>query len=113
MRIQLRRILVRDPDLLGIAEMADQRRKEIDQDLEKVFENVKPILNRESRPVPVIEGHELPAALKARIAAMPDPEQRIRTIVEFKLSSEKDGRTCLQGGLPNPANGNLTVRRPD
>jgi hypothetical protein len=88
-RTGLRRILVRDPELLRIAELAHQRRREVDKDLEKVFEKVKPILNRESRPVPAVEGDELPAALKAEIVAMPDPEQRVRTIVEFKLSSKR------------------------
>ena len=54
--------------------------------MESVFEKVKPILERKPEPAYLVQALELPAELKTRIAAMPDPEQRIRAIVEYKLS---------------------------
>ena len=76
----------RDPDLLAIAETAHRRRLDAERSLESVFEKAKPILRREPEAAHPLEAFELPADLKTRIAAMPDPEQRIRAIVEFKLS---------------------------
>jgi len=82
-------LFVRDPDLLGIAQMADRRRLDMEQSLERVFEKVKPILNRQSATESYITEPELPPDLLAKVAAMPDPEQRIRAIVEFRLSARK------------------------
>jgi hypothetical protein len=55
--------------------------------LEAAFEKARPILRRmtvSSRPIQI---SNLPADIEARVRAMPDPEQRIRAIVEFKLST--------------------------
>ena len=76
----------RDPDLLAIAEIAHRRRLDTERSLESVFEKAKPILRREPEAAHPVEAFELPADLKTRIAAMRDPEERIRAIVEFKLS---------------------------
>jgi hypothetical protein len=76
----------RDPDLFAIAEIA-HRRLDAERSLESVFEKAKPILRREPEAAHPVEAFELPADLKTRIAAMPDPEQRIRAIVEYKLST--------------------------
>jgi len=76
----------RDPDLLAIAEIAHRRRLDAERSLESVFEKAKPILERKPEPAYLVQALELPAELKTRIAAMPDPEQRIRAIVEYKLS---------------------------
>ena len=75
----------RDPDLFAIAEIAHRRRLDAERSLESVFEKAKPILERKPEPAYLVQA-ELPADLKTRIAAMPDPEERIRAIVEFKLS---------------------------
>ena len=83
-----RTISGRDPDLLAIAEIAQRRRLDTERPLETVFEKVKPILHREAESAHPVPASELPADLKARITAMPDPEQRIRAIVEFKLSAK-------------------------
>lgn len=56
--------------------------------MEIVFEKVKPILRRKPESAHPVAPFELPADLRARIAAMPDAEQRIRAIVEFKLSAK-------------------------
>jgi hypothetical protein len=77
----------RDSDLLAIAEIAHRRRLDAERSLESVFEKVKPILKREPEAAHPVETFELPADLKTRIAAMPDPEERIRAIVEYKLST--------------------------
>lgn len=77
----------RDPDLFAIAEIAHRRRLDAERSLESVFEKVKPILRREPEAAHPVEAFELPAELKARVAAMSDPEQRIRAIVEYKLST--------------------------
>jgi len=77
----------RDPDLLAIAEIAHRRSLDTERSLESVFEKAKPILRREPEAAHPVEAFELPADLKTRIAAMPDPEERIRAIVEFKLST--------------------------
>jgi len=76
----------RDPDLLAIAEIAHRRRLGTERSLESVFEKAKPILERKPEPAYLVQALELPAELKARVAAMSDPEQRIRAIVEYKLS---------------------------
>jgi hypothetical protein len=76
----------RDPDLLAIAEIAHRRRLDAERSLESVFEKAKPILERKPEPAYLVQALELPAELKTRIAAMPDPEERIRAIVEYKLS---------------------------
>ena len=55
--------------------------------MESVFEKVKPILQRKPEPAYLVHALELPADLKTRIAAMPDPEERMRAIVEYKLST--------------------------
>jgi hypothetical protein len=57
-----------------------------ERSLESAFEKVKPILKREPEAAHPVEAFDLPADLKTRIAAMPDPEERIRAIVEFRLS---------------------------
>jgi len=80
---------VRDPELAGILEMADRRKLDAVQSLDRIFERVKPILDRGSASEPPIREFELPASLKAKVASMPDAEQKIRTIVEFKLSARK------------------------
>ena len=80
----------RDPDLVAMANIAQQRRLETARSLETVFEKVKPILRREKEPSCPVHVTELPPDLKARIAAMPNPEQRIRAIVEFRLSARTD-----------------------
>jgi len=77
----------RDPDLFAIAEIAHRRRLDAERSLESVFEKAKPILERKPEPAYLVHALELPAELKTRIAAMSDPEQRIRTIVEYKLST--------------------------
>ena len=51
--------------------------------MESVFEKAKPILERKPEPAYLVQALELPADLKTRIAAMPDPEERIRAIVEY------------------------------
>jgi hypothetical protein len=76
----------RDSDLLAIAEIAHRRRLDAERSLESVLEKVKPILKRELEAAHPVEALELPADLKTRIAAMPDPKERIRAIAEFKLS---------------------------
>lgn len=88
-RREPRVLFVRDPELLGIAQISDRRRLDMEQSLERVFEKVKPILNRQSALEPPISKPELPAAFLAKVAAMPDAERRIRAIVEFKLSARK------------------------
>jgi len=60
-----------------------------EQSLQRLFEKVKPILNRQSASKPIVRELELPAALVAKVTKMPDAEQRIRTIVEFKLSATR------------------------
>ena len=77
----------RDPDLFAIAEIAHRRRLDAERSLESVFEKVKPILERKPEPAYLVQAFELPAELKTRIAAMLDPEERIRAIVEYKLST--------------------------
>ena len=77
----------RDPDLLAITEIAHRRRLDAERSLESVFEKVKPILQRKPEPAYRVQALELPAELKARIAAMSEPEERIRAIVEYKLST--------------------------
>ncbi|MGA2310558.1 MAG: hypothetical protein ABSG57_13570 [Candidatus Bathyarchaeia archaeon] len=77
----------RDPDLLAIAEIEHRRRLDAERSLESVFEKVKPILQRKPEPAYLVHALELPADLKTRIAAMPDPEERMRAIVEYKLST--------------------------
>jgi hypothetical protein len=76
----------RDPDLFAIAEIAHRRRLDAERSLESVFEKAKPILERKPEPAYLVQALELPAELKARVAAMSDPEQRMRAIVEYKLS---------------------------
>ena len=73
---------------MAIAEIAQRRRLDTEQSLEAVFEKVRPVLERETASARPIQTSELPADLEARIRAMPDPEQRIRAIVEFKLSTK-------------------------
>jgi len=86
---QPRVVFIRDPELAGIAEIADRREPDIVQSLDRVFEKVKPILNRGSASEPPIREFELPASLMAKVGNMPDAEQKIRAIVEFKLSARK------------------------
>jgi hypothetical protein len=84
------RVLSRqDPDLLAIAEIAQQRRLDAEQSLEALFEKIRPILRRGVEWEHPAQASELPSDLKSRIMAIPDPEQRIRAIVEFKLSHRK------------------------
>jgi len=80
----------RDPDLLAVADIAHQRRLDKARSLETVFEKVKPILQRKKELAHPVHIAKLPPDLKARVAAMPDPEQRIRAIVEFRLSAKTD-----------------------
>jgi hypothetical protein len=56
--------------------------------LETAFEKARLILEREKASARQIQTSKLPADLEARVRAMPDPEQRIRAIVEFKLSAK-------------------------
>ena len=60
----------------------------MERSLETVFEKVRLILERETTSARPIQTSELPADLEARVRAMPDPEQKIRAIVEFKLSTK-------------------------
>jgi hypothetical protein len=76
----------RDPDLNAIAEIAHLRSLNTERSLESVFEKAKPILERKPNPAYLVQALELPTELKTRVAAMLDPEQRIRAIVEYKLS---------------------------
>jgi hypothetical protein len=71
----------RDRELIAIAEIAQRRR------LEAAFEKAKPILERETPTETSIQKLELPADVEAQVRAMPDSEQRIRAIVESKLSN--------------------------
>jgi hypothetical protein len=80
----------RDPDLLAIADIAHQRRLDQARSLETVFEKVKPILQRKKEPAHPVHVAKLPPDLKAQVEAMPDPEQRIRAIMEFRLSARMD-----------------------
>jgi hypothetical protein len=82
----------RDPDLLAISEIAQRRRLETERSLEAVFEKVRPILRREPESVHPALASKLPEDLKAQIAAMPDAEQRIRAILEFKSSKAGPNR---------------------
>jgi len=77
----------RDPDLNAIAEIAHLRSLNTEHSLESVFEKAKPILERKPNPAYLVQALELPTELKTRVAAMLDPEQRIRAIVEYKLST--------------------------
>ena len=58
--------------------------------MESVFEKAKPILERKPEPAYLVQALELPAELKARVAAMSEPEQRIHAIVEYKFSSPRN-----------------------
>jgi hypothetical protein len=80
----------RDPDLLAMANIAQQRRLDAARSLENVFEKAKPILRRGKEPACPVQVAELSPDLKSRIAAMPNPEERIRAIVEFRLSARTD-----------------------
>lgn len=86
-RRESRVLFVRDPELLDMAVIADRRKPNTVQTLDGVFEKVKPILKREPTPERPAREIELPAALVAKVAAMPDAEQRIRAIVEYKMSA--------------------------
>ena len=77
----------RDPDLLAMVEMT-RRKMKAERSLETVFEKAKPILRGEVEPVHPAQPSEIPADLKAQVSNMTDPEQRIRAIVEFKLSGK-------------------------
>jgi hypothetical protein len=77
----------RDPELVAIAEIAQQRRLDTERSLEAAFEKARLVLERETASARPVQTSELPADLEARVRAMPDPEQRIRAIVEFKLST--------------------------
>ena len=57
------------------------------ESLERVFERVKPILNREPVSESPTRYPDLPPALKTKVPAMPDADERIRAIVEFRLSA--------------------------
>jgi hypothetical protein len=82
----------RCPDLAAIAEIAERRRLEDERSLDAAFEKARSILEREMPTEIPIQSPELPADVEARVRAMPDPEQRIRAIVEFKLSNrDKSG----------------------
>jgi len=82
-------LFVRDPELLDMVAISDRRRPRTAQSLDRVFEKVKPILNREPAVDRPVTGIELPTALIARVTNMPDAEQRIRTIVEYKMSARR------------------------
>jgi hypothetical protein len=47
------------------------------------------MLERETEPAHAIQTLELSPDLKARIKAIRDPEERIRAIVEFKMSAKR------------------------
>jgi hypothetical protein len=73
---------------MAMAEIAQRRRLDIERSLETAFEKARLVLERETTSARPIRASELPADLEARVRAMPDPEQRIRAIVEFKLSTK-------------------------
>jgi hypothetical protein len=81
-------LLSRDPELLAIAEIAQQRRRETELSLEIAFKKARSILERQTTPAYAAQALELPPDLKARIMAIRDPEKRIRAIVEFKMSAK-------------------------
>lgn len=83
-------ISVRDPGLFAVANIARHRRLDAARSLETVFEKAIPILRRGKEPACLVYVAELPPDLRARVAAMPEPEQRIRAIVEFRLSAKTD-----------------------
>lgn len=83
---KLTTLRVRDPELVEIAELALQRTRNVDQSLEKVFEKVRPVLHRKVEQTTTVRNTELPALLKEKIMTIPDPEERIRAIVDFRLS---------------------------
>jgi hypothetical protein len=72
-----------------MAEIAQRRRRDTERSLETAFEKARPILEKETASAHPMQTMELPPDLKARIKAIRDPEQRIRAIVEFKLSAKK------------------------
>ncbi|MGD0549898.1 MAG: hypothetical protein ABSA81_05065 [Candidatus Bathyarchaeia archaeon] len=71
-----------------MAEIAQRRRLDTERSLETTFEKVRPILERATTSPRPIQTSKLPADFEARVRAMPDPEQRIRAILEFKLSTK-------------------------
>jgi hypothetical protein len=81
-------LLIRDPELLAIAEIAQQRKRDAERSLEIAFEKARSILERQTTPAHATQALELPPDLKARIKAIRDPEKRIRAIVEFKMSAK-------------------------
>jgi len=84
-----------DPDLQAIVDIVNRGRPRMDEGLMRVFERVRPILNRKPASESSIGYVELPPGLKEKLLAMPDAEERIRAIVEFRLSVrpllERDG----------------------
>lgn len=80
-----------DSDVVEMSEIARRWRLDSDQDLERIFEKAKTILNRCPTSTFPIEDPALPAALKAKLTATASPEDRIRTIVQFKLSTRVQG----------------------
>jgi hypothetical protein len=83
---KLTTLRVRDPELVEIAELALQRTRNADQSLEEVFERVRPILYRKVEQTTTVRNAELPALLKQKIMTIPDPEQRVRAMVDFRMS---------------------------
>ena len=73
--------------------IADQRRHRQNDDMERILGRVRHILHPKSQaPVPT-QRPELPPQLKARIAAIPDAEERIRAVVDYMLSSKAQAQT--------------------
>jgi len=90
---QERILIVHDPDLVAMVRIADQRRDRENDDMERILGRVRHILDRKSQaPVPT-QKVELPPQLKARVAAIPDAEERIRAIVNYTLSSKSKADT--------------------
>jgi len=88
-------LFVRDHELAEIAKMADRRILKAQQSLEKAFDRIRPILYGRSPSHLPAEARPLPAELIARVMAMPEPEQRIRAIIECRMS-ERNRSTGTQ-----------------
>jgi len=80
-------VLIRDPELLEIAEIADRRQERVDEDLERIFEKVRPILHGRDMGAPPVRRLDLPASIRTKISEISDAEQKINTIVEFRMSA--------------------------
>ncbi len=90
---QKRVLIVHDPELVAMVRIADQKRHRENDDMERILGRVRHILDPKSQaPVPT-QKVELPPELKARVATIPDAEERIRAIVDYALSSKAKAET--------------------